>query len=193
MGRVSVLKIYLALLLCGGFAAAQDNEPLPVKGKFEVRSAYTELLDGVYFLNAKVEYHLSEDAKEALHNGVALTMEMQMEVLRPRRFWLDREVFGLTQRYELTFQALSQRYLVQNLNSGDLASFSTLSSATDSLGTVRHLPFLDETLLSSDKRYDVRLRAVLDTRELAGPLRLLTFFWDNWRHTSEWYTWPLRI
>ncbi len=179
-----------------GIAVAQENDDPPevtADGQFEVRSAYTELEDGVYFLNAKLEYDLSDAAKEALHNGLSLTMEMQIEVVRPRRFWIDREVFSLNQKHELTFQALSQRYTVKNLNSGDLTSFSTLESATDNLGTVRHLPFLDEALLRQDKRYDVRLRAVLDTRELAGPLRLLTFFWGGWRLTSDWYTWPLRI
>ncbi|MEM7282834.1 MAG: DUF4390 domain-containing protein [Pseudomonadota bacterium] len=195
---MKIRLLFLALAIgigLVGLVSAQEDDPVEEisPGRFEVRSAYTELQDGVYFLNAKLDYELSDAAKEALHNGLSLTMEMQIEVLRPRRFWFDREVFTLNQRHELTFQALSERYTVKNLNSGDLTSFSTLESATETLGTVRHLPFLDEALLRPDKRYDVRLRGVLDTRELAGPLRLLTFFWDQWRLTSDWYTWPLRI
>lgn len=197
MSRATIILAILGLCLSFGqgvsHAQEGDNEGASEKGRFEVRSAYTELVDGVYFLNARVEYELSKVARDALNSGVPLTMEMQIEVIRPRRFWVDREVFQLTQSYELTFQALSQRYIVKNLNSGDLASFSSLGAATDSLGTVRHLPFLDEALLRPEKRYDVRVRAVLDTQELAGPLRLLTLFWNSWRLTSDWYTWPLRI
>lgn len=161
-------------------------------GRFDIRSAYTSLREGVYFLNARIEYRLSDQALAALESGVGLTLELQIEVSRRRRFFTDPEIATLRQRYHLQFHALSQRYVVRNLNSGEQASFSTLFAALNSAGRVTDLPIIDAALLDRDDRYEVHLRAVLDIREIPGPLRLLAFWLDDWRLASEWYTWPLR-
>ncbi|HUO81613.1 MAG TPA: DUF4390 domain-containing protein [Gammaproteobacteria bacterium] len=167
-------------------AAAQDE------GRFDIRSAYTSLRDGVYFLDARVEYRLSDAALEALESGVALTLELQIEVTRRRRFLPDPEVAMLRQRNQLQFHALSQRYVVRNLNSGEQASYATLYAALNAAGRIAALPLIDASLLDDDDDYDVQLRALLDVREIPGPLRLLAFWLDDWRLASEWYTWPLR-
>ena len=176
-----------ALCWLPGSASAQ------VQPRFEVRSAYMELIDDVYYLNARIDYGLSEAALEVLMKGVPLTMALQIEVIRERRYLLDDEVASLRQRYQLQFHALSERYLVRNLNSGQQTSFSSLEAAVRSLGTVVRLPVLDNALLEPGRRYVARMRAVLDIREFPGPLRLLAALRDEWRLTSEWYVWPLRI
>lgn len=162
-------------------------------GRFEIRTVYTDVRDGVIYLNSDVDYELSEIAQEALASGVDLTIELQIEVVRDRRFWVDRDVASLLQRYQLSYQPLSQRYVTSNLNSGDQMTFASLPAALEHLGSVRDLPLLDDTLLRPGKRYEIRVRAVLDTRDLAGPLRLISFIWGDWRLASDWYEWPLRI
>ncbi len=175
------------LLLCLGAVFAADA------GRFVIRTVFTDVRDGVVYLNTDVDYELSEIAREALESGVDLTIELQIEVVRDRRYWVDRDVAELLQRYQLSYQPLSQRYITENLNSGDQMSFASLSAALEHLGKVRDLPLLDDALLNPGKRYEIRVRAVLDTRDLAGPLRLITFFWRDWRLESDWYEWPLRI
>lgn len=162
-------------------------------GRFAIRTVFTDVRDGVVYLNADVDYELSQIATEALASGVDLTIELQIEVVRDRRFWVDRDVASLLQRYQLNYQPLSQRYVTSNLNSGDQMTFASLAAALEHLGSVRDLPLLDDALLKPGKRYEIRVRAVLDTRDLAGPLRLISFFWDDWRLVSDWYEWPLRI
>lgn len=184
--RSAAAMLLFALVLLGAAGAADD-------GRFAIRSVFTDFHDGVIYLNADIDYELSEIAREALSSGVDLTIELQIEVVRDRRYWLDRDVASLLQRYQLSYQPLSQRYITRNLNSSDQASFSELAAALESLGRVRDLPLLDDTFLHPGKRYEIRMRAVLDTKELAGPLRLLTVFWRDWRLASEWYEWPLRI
>jgi hypothetical protein len=167
-------------------AQAQDDP-----GRFEIRSASVELRAGVYYLDAWVEYRLSAEARGALDAGVALTLDTEVEFLRSRRFWFDDEEANLRQGYELQYHALSERYLVLNLNSGEQSSFATLFSALNSLGRITELPLIDAALLDSDAAYDIRIRAVLSTEDIPGPLRLLAFWRRDWSLESEWYTWQL--
>jgi len=177
------------LLLVLGNSVAQDE--IQREGYFEVRSAATSLVKGVHSLDARLQLVLSHGALEALSSGVALRIELQMEVVRERRFYFDATDAELTIRYELEYRPLSQRYLVRNLNSSDQDSFATLYSALNSLGRVQGLPVIDDALLEAGKNYRVRLRALLSTRQYPAPLRLLFFWRDQWQLKSEWFEWPL--
>ncbi len=179
----------LFLLFVVGNSVAQDE--IRREGYFEVRSAVTKLAEGVHLLDARLQLVLSYGALEALSSGVALRIELQMEVIRERRFYFDATDAELTIRYELEYRPLSQRYLVRNLNSGDQDSFATLYSALNSLGRVQGLPVIDDALLETGKNYTVRLRALLSTRQYPAPLRLLFFWRSQWQLTSEWFEWPL--
>lgn len=172
-------------VLCGP-AWAQDDP-----GRFEVRSATATLKDGVYYLNGRIEYRLSTDMREALEAGVPLTFRLDVELIRLRRFWPGVTDASLRQRYELEFHTLSERFIVLNLNSGEQMTFGTLFSALNYLGRVEELPLIDAALLESGRRYEVRLRAVLDVERLSGPLRLLAFWRRDWSVASEWYVWRL--
>ncbi len=179
----------LLLLFVMGNGIAQDE--IQREGYFEVRSAATRLVGGVHTLDARLQLVLSNEALEALSSGVALRINLQMEVIRERRFYLDANDAELTIRYELEYRPLSQRYLVRNLSSGDQDSFATLYSALNNLGRVQGLPVIDDALLEADKNYRVRLRALLSTRQYPAPLRLLFFWRDQWQLTSEWFEWSL--
>jgi hypothetical protein len=179
----------LFLLFVMGNTVAQDE--IRREGYFEVRSAATSLTKEVHTLDARLQLVLSHGALEALSSGVALRIELQMEVVRERRFYFDATDAELTIRYELEYRPLSQRYLVRNLNSSDQDSFATLYSALNSLGRVQGLPVIDDALLEAGKNYRVRLRALLSTRQYPAPLRLLFFWRDQWQLKSEWFEWRL--
>jgi len=177
-----------ALLLMGGVSA---QDPVEREGYFEVRSASTRLNGGVHMLDARLQLVLSSEALHALNSGVPLTIELQMQVIRVRRFYIDSIDAELAVRFELEYRPLSQRYIVRNLNSGDQDSFATLYSALNNLGRIQGLPVIDESLLIAKREYRVRLRALLATEQYSAPLRLLFFWRDEWQLTSEWYEWKL--
>jgi hypothetical protein len=176
-------------VLLGSGALAQD--PVERAGYFEVRSASTELESGVHMLDARLQLVLSSEALKALNSGVPLTIELQMQVIRSRRFYLDALDAELAFRFELEYRPISQRYIVRNLNTGNQDSYATLYSALNSLGRVQRLPVIDESLLVPDRDYRVRLRALLATEQYSAPLRLLFFWRDEWQLKSEWYEWKL--
>ncbi len=178
----------LAVLLCAMAVRAQD---VPQQGYFNVRSATTVLNNGVHELDARLQLLLSTEANDALTSGVPLRIELALEVIRVRRFLPDAEQASLLVDYELEFRALSQRYIVRNVNSGEQESFATLYSALNNLGRVQGLPVIDDALLDDNSRYRVRLRALLSTREYPAPLRMLFFWRGQWQLKSEWFEWDL--
>jgi hypothetical protein len=175
----------------------QPPPPIPVEqpddpGFFAVRSAVAQLRDGVYYLNAVIDYRLSTEAVDALHSGVPLGIRLDVEIIHPRRWWFDNDDGALQQSYQLDYNALSERYTVLNINSGDQASFGSLFAALQYLGRVERLPLIDTAVLADDRGYYVRIRASLDQEQFPGPLRLLAFWRRDWAIASDWYRWPLR-
>lgn len=161
-------------------------------GEFEVRSAAARLVQGVYLVDARIDYELSDKALEALDSGVDLTIQLQIEVIRKRAFLPDALVAELRQDSTLTFEPLTQRYVVRNLNSGQKQSYATLFSALSNLGKITGLPVIDAALLDPDAQHRMRVRAVLDQNTLPGPLRLIAFWSSGFRLVSDWYGWTLR-
>lgn len=185
--RYALFVLLAAFLL--GTGLAQDA--VEREGYFEVRSASTEIVDGVYLLDARLQLVLSSEALAALESGVTLIIELQLQVIRVRNLMLDDGEAELAIRYELEYSPVSQRYIVRNLNSGDQDSFATLYSALNSLGRVQGLPIIDEAVLSPDSTYRVRLRAMLNMERYPVALRVLFFWRGEWQLQSEWYEWLL--
>jgi len=181
----------IALLACLWLVTGLAQDRMDRAGYFEVRTAATRLVGGVHTLDARLQLVLSSEALNALSSGVPLRIELQLEVIRERRFVWDDAAAELAIVHELEYRPLSQRYILRNLNSGDQDSFATLYSALNSLGRVQGLPVIDDALLEGDASYRIRLRALLNTRQYPAPLRLLFFWRDQWQLESEWFEWLL--
>jgi hypothetical protein len=181
--RLVVATLWLAVLLQPGMAAAADG--------IEVQRGATRLQGGVWYLDADISYVLNEAALEALDNGLALDVELTIRLTQRRRLIWDSLFAELKQRYQLQYHALTERYILRNLNSGEQTTYGTLSAALVELGTLRGLPVIDDALLSGGERYYVMLRAAVDIKQLGGPLALISFLWNDWRITGEWVRWRL--
>lgn len=181
--RVGAAGLCAALLLHGAGAGAQEG--------IEVSNASTRLQAGIWFLDADISYGLNEAAREALDSGLVLDIELTISLTQRRRIIWDPQFAELKQRYELQYHALTERYIVRNLNSGEQATFGSLRAALDALGTVRSLPIIDDALLSRGERYFVAIRAVVDIKRLGGPLALIRFLWNDWRIAGDWVQWRL--
>lgn len=181
-----LLGLALGLLAAGAARAAPEDQP-----GFVIRTAYTELVNGVYYLNADLGLNLSDDAVNALENGLPITVELQIEIIKHRTWWLNQQAAYLEQRYQISYHELSRRFIVTNLNSGDQKSYSTYREAITDLGQVSDLPILDEKLLDPEAHYDVRMRAVLDVKSFPGPMQLIASLFKGWDLSSDWYQWVM--
>ena len=96
------------------------------------------------------------------------------------------------QSFELSYHALSQRYLVRNLNTGEQFDHGALDGALERVSEVRGLPLIDSSLLEPGPTYEFRVRAEIDMRTAPDALNWLLFWTDDWSATSEWYAWTHR-
>ena len=180
----------LLVLACAGFGYASESL---AQGRFEIRSAYVERAEGVYQLNATLDFQVVEGARAAIRDGAPFTLHLEIVVRRERSLWLDEVVATLDQNYELVYHALSDRYLVRNVNSGEQVSYATLDAAFDALRVISNLPILDQALVRPERRHEISLRAGVDVRTMPDTLRFILFWSDDWRQRSEWYTWSPRL
>ncbi len=178
------------LVVC--FLATAGATAAPEEMGVAVRSASLSLDQDVYELDARIEVRLPEDARKAIEAGLTMRLDYEIELARVRNYMLDATAAALTQSYELNYHALSQRYLVRNLNTGEQQDYGTLQSALERLSDVRGLPVVDAALVEPDHSYEVRVRAVLDLNSGSEALRWILFWTDDWSASSEWYEWPLR-
>jgi len=188
----TVVAMVLMTLASAAWPRSASAQAAPQE-RIVVRSAFIEPTDRVYQLNATIELDLPEGARHAIRDGVTLTLDVDIVVHRTRRFWLDETVATLEQHYELVYHALSERYLVRNLNSAEQTSFATLDGAIDSLRVLSNIPILDKSLVLFDARHEVSLRATVDVRTMPDALRFVLFWADDWRQRSEWYSWSPRL
>ena len=188
--RRPVAWLFAALLGVLGLALAPAAG---AQNRLEVRSAFIEPAERVYELNATLDFDLPEGAREVVRQGVPLSLHLEIVVKRKRSYWLDDTVATLDQSYELAYRALSERYLVRNLNSGEQASYATLDAALDALRVISRLPILDQALVSQARRHEISIRANLDVRTMPDALRFVLFWSDDWRQRSEWYTWSPQL
>lgn len=175
------------LLLCGLCWAASMQQALA----FDIEDVDAHWENNVLLIDAEVDFSLTSEAQDALESGVPLVLMLQIQVLEPREYLWDRVVARLEQRYRLTYHALSERYIVDHLNTGVRQSSSTLDGALFSLGRVESLPLLDRGLLSVRQDYYGQLRVALDVEALPTPMRVWAYVSSEWRLASNWYQWPI--
>ena len=190
MKRASlILAALLATLLAAPGARANALD-----GVLEVRSAYVNVDHGVFKLHARMQYPENEEIRGALADGVTLSFDVEAVIARERRYWFDADVVAVTLRRELSFHAVSNRYVVRDDSPGaSQESYATLHEALEAIGTVDDWPVLVEPQISPDARYRVGVRASVRRGRLPDSLRVLMFWADSWHRTSEWYSWSLPV
>jgi hypothetical protein len=177
----------LALGTGGGRARADALD-----GVLVVRSAYVNIDHGVFLLHARVEYPEGPAIRKALRDGITLAFDLDVRIERERRLWFNANIVELTLHRELSYHAVSDRYVVRDVRSGDQDSFATLDETLESLGKVDAWPILVEPQLDGGS-YTISVRAGVRRGQLPASLRALLFWTDDWARQSEWYTWSLPV
>ncbi len=184
--RPWLIACSLALMVLEPPAFAQA----PAEPGFRVRSAEVRVESGVYFLDAKIVFDFSAEAIEAMDNGVTLTVLIDVEVFRQRALW-DRKILSRQSRINVGVHALSKKYVMKKLDTGETKTHRSIAELSAALGSVERLPLFEASGLDAENTYSARVRARLDIEALPSPLRPLAYVSQAWRLTSDWYELPL--
>jgi hypothetical protein len=187
-----IRRYWLATTLVLAFATGGTLLADALDGVLEVRSAYVNIDHGVFLLHARVEYPQGPAIRDALRDGITLDFDLDVRIDRERRLWFNANIVDLTLHRELSYHAVSDRYVVRDVRSGDQDTFATLDEALEYLGRVDAWPVLVEPQLGSGN-YTISVRAGVRRGSLPSSLRTLLFWTDEWARQSEWYTWSLPV
>ena len=190
----TISRLGVALVLLIALAAPRGVRSAgPLDGDFQIRSAFVVVDHGVLQLSAHIDYPINDRIRSALRDGVTLAFDLDVTVSRHRRLWLDATVLETTLRRELTYHAVTDRYVLRDEAGVEQESFATLEAALDKLGRVEDLPILVESQLRGDAPWEVAVRAGVRRGRMPDALRALVFWTDDWHRTTDWYTWMLTL
>lgn len=169
-------------LIWAQFAQAAAIEP--------VRASLFATEDG-YALSADFSVDLGPRVEEAVSHGVALYFNLELDVTRPRKYWIDEHVLGYTLTYRLTYNALTRHY---RLGTGGLnRSFDTLADALRALGRIAALPVADKGKFKPGEEYRAALRLSLDRSRLPKPFQLDALISRDWQIDAKVLNWQVSI
>ncbi|ADJ29793.1 DUF4390 domain-containing protein [Nitrosococcus watsonii] len=180
---------HLGLVFLGLLFGAHCN----ASESFNIRSASTQLVKGVYRLRAQINYPLSEDVKNAIESGIPLIINQEIEVLRLRQWLWPKTIKRIILRHQLKYHALSEQFVLTYLNQGKQRTYPNLSAAIKQLSTIKNCPLITRGELDLHQNYRIRLRTSLSIKDLPAPMRPLAYLSPQWYLDSPWFSWLLEL
>jgi hypothetical protein len=148
------------------------------------RSATLAVVDDSWTTNADFDIELSPRMEEVLGNGVALYFVAELELTRPRWYWLDERVLSERLTMRLGYQPLLRQY---RLSSGVLhRNFSSLSEALQELGRIRGWQVAERERLKPGEPYKAFVRMRFDSSQLPRLMQVGPGAARDWNLQSEW-------
>lgn len=168
----------LAIVLMAMVFSAQANA-------FTIDEFSARFEDDLLHADARIDYALTTAATEALENGVALVVRQNLVLERPRWWWRNSRVATLERAYRLQYHAMSRRYVLTWLSTGESRSYRSLDALLSTLGRVDGWPVVRRDRLNPDRRYRLILETALDLDALPRLLRNVAYVKSDWQLASE--------
>lgn len=171
--------LLLGCCLITGNALAND--------KSAVKQAVIHAIANGYLLDADIDVALNPTLEDALARGINLHFLLKLELSRPRNWWFDEDIANPVRKMRIYYHLLLRRYVVES--GYTTQTTATLSEALALLGRVDGWQVLERGALKTGRRYDARLRFILDTAQLPKPLSIGAVTSDKWELVTPWYAW----
>ena len=154
-----------------------------------VKKAELVTAEDAYFLRADFDIDLAKPIEDALEKGITLNFLVDLEVTRPRWYWVDESIASVRQHVRISYHALSRQYQITS-NTSHL-SFSTLTEAKDELRRIVDWKVFERALLKKGTSYHAALRMKLDLKQLPKPLQVDALGNKEWDLASDWFRFTL--
>lgn len=176
----SLLSLSLLLLVSTNSVAA----------KFNVDTATINKVGNGYSLQASITYTLTPRVKEAVANGVPIVFVKEFKIIQAfpvlGDFWQWENTLWTSQvSFELRFHALTEQYVINDLDTNHHRSFISLEAALDAMGKIDNFTLPPEYLEETDN-LRVYIRSSLDLLALPTPMRPGALISSKWQLESPW-------
>lgn len=156
-----------------------------------VKKAELLVSDESYELHADFDIDFGKPLEEALEKGISLNFLVELQVTRPRWYWVDESIITVRQHVRISYHALTRQYQFTSNNSN--LSFSTLSEAKEELKHIVDWKVFERNLLKKGTRYEATLRMKLDIKFLPKPLQVDALGNKEWSLASEWFRFTVML
>lgn len=177
-----------ALAVCLALIAYSGDAAIP---GIEIDYVNCDLSEGFYFLNAHMSVELSEESKKALVHGIPLRFDIEIKIIEKRDWLWDKTIFSNMIIYRLSYQPLTNYYIVTNISNGRRQQFFNLDEVLDYLGNIENHKLFEFERFPVNRNYAGLLRARLNIKALPTPLKPLAYISSQWHLASQWIEWRL--
>ena len=150
-----------------------------------------EQVDDEILVACVVNYDIHDKVEIALDNGIQMTFSLLIELRQDRGYWPDATVATVNKSFNVKYHALSEHYVVMDVDNAVEKSFPRLRDAFVNQGQFENISLASLGLLLDEEEYYVRAKAFLSSENLPLPLRVKSYFSADWRPSSGWTRWPI--
>lgn len=151
----------------------------------EFIDATFEATDEGYLLSTNYSVDLTHALEDALSRGIPLHFKLQLEVSRPRWYWLDDVAIKTSRNIRVSYNVLTRQYRA----SVDGNLYRSFSRFDDLLALLRHPGrwlVAEPGALKPDASYTVAVQFSLDVSQLPKLIQVNALGSGDWRMSSGW-------
>lgn len=153
-----------------------------------IHAAHCHATDSTLLLDVDASLALPEEPVNAVKSGLNLHLVFDIDLKAAKRWWEHRPILHYQQR--LSYNPISQQFILENPASLKRLSFANLSDALASATRAQALPFILTRPLDPEGDYHASVRLRVDEAQLPVALRLQAFFNPDWHIQSDWFPCP---
>lgn len=159
--------------------------PVVHAGSIDVNYARIESSDDGYRLAASFGFELSHDLENVLTSGIPLYFVTEVEITRPRWYWLDERTVTSRQTVKISYNVLTRQYRA-SVNGSFAQNYKDLDEALSLVRRPSRWLIADKSVLASGTNYNVAIRVSFDTNQLPKPLQFNALNNGDWTLASDW-------
>lgn len=161
--------------------------PLPARAAegVEITRANLEHSDAGYRLVISFAFDLNRGLEDAVMRGIPLYFTTDVELTRPRWYWLDEKIVDTSQTIRISYDVLTRQYRAA-MSGGLQHSFNTLEDALSLVKQPGRWLITERGVLKPGETYNLAVRMGLDIGRLPKPFQVNALNNSDWRLSSDW-------
>jgi hypothetical protein len=186
-----VTRRFLKILICCFVATLIHASSFAAENSIDIEQARIETSEEGYKLSANFSFDLNRGLENAITSGVPIYFSTDVEMARPRWYWLDENAVSAKQTIRISYNVLTRQFTATILG-GLQQNYRTLDEA---LSLVRRPPrwvVAEYGNLIVGETYLVAVRIRLDISHLPKPFQVDAINNRDWRLSSDWKRFSLK-